>query len=65
MATNYEPDVTCADDSSVSYSDARTMWENGEFSDWVDDHGFPLTIGDESFSGWADIEDALSDDSWD
>lgn len=57
--------VTAADGRCIQYAEARILWENGEFSDWVDVHGFPLTIRGEEFGSWAGVEDALSDDSED
>ena len=60
-----EPDVLASDNSCMSYSAARTAWENGDFSEWVEAHGWPLTIAEEKFVNWKGVEDALSDDSWD
>jgi len=60
-----EPNVIAANGMCVTYSEARLMWENGEFSDWVAEHAFPLEIDGDTFSNWNGVEDALSDDSWD
>lgn len=60
-----DPEVIANDGQSITYSSARIMWENGEFSDWVEQHGFPLDIDGDMFSDWTGVEDALSDDSWD
>jgi hypothetical protein len=63
------PIVKCNDGTTMSYSNARSAWEAGELSDWVNAHGgFPLMIGNASISEEEcdeGIEDALSDDQWD
>jgi hypothetical protein len=61
-----EPDVEACDYTTVTYSEARSMWEAGEFSDWVNEHGgFPFDIGQEHFYSWDGTEGALLDDTWD
>ncbi len=67
MATSRldEPDCVADDASTISYREARVMWENGEFSEWVEQHGFPLTINGTDYSSWQGVEEALSDDTWD
>ena len=61
-----EPSVIAQDSRTITYTEARVLWENGEFSDWVEQHGgLPIIIDNDDVTRWADIEDALSDDSWD
>ncbi len=59
------PFVQAADGRRVTYRDARLLWEEGGFSEWVEEHGFPLTINLISYPSWAGVEDALSLDEWD
>jgi hypothetical protein len=67
----HEPTVTAANDACLSYHDARTAWEGGDFADWADRNGWPIAIDVATFSRpqndsqWDRIEDALSDDTWD
>ena len=65
MNQRTEPTIEAGDSARVSYSNARKMWEAGEFSDWVDEHGFPITIDGVTYHRWNKLEDALSDDQWD
>lgn len=60
-----QPEVVAADDSCMSYSDARRAWEAGEFSDWANQHGFPLVIDGDECKNWEEVEDSLSDPTWD
>lgn len=60
-----EPDVVCADGTTLKYSEARSAWEDGSLSDWIEEHGLPVTVGDEQIERLIDIEDAFSDSSWD
>ena len=63
--SNPEPAVKGNNGETVSYSTARIMWENGEFSDWADSVGFPLEIDGASVDTHDGVEDALSDNTWD
>ncbi len=46
----------------LSHSDAAVLWENGEFSDWVNlNGGLPIEINGQLHDSWDDIEDALAD----
>lgn len=65
FATTSEPTVTADDGCSLTYSEARVCWEAGEFSEWANEHGFPLVIDGESYTSFSGVEDALSDDTWD
>ena len=67
MATKQtEPDVVADDGAVMSYSEARVAWENGDFSAWVETHGFPLMIDGVKYPTWEScVEEALSDDTWD
>lgn len=61
-----EPFVECGD-ATMSYTEARTAWENGEFSQWVENND-PANLqfcinGD--VHGLDGAENALSDDQWD
>jgi len=66
ISTPEEPDVDADDGATMTYSEARRVWEGGEFSDWVERHRFPLTIDGATYESWEDdVEGALSDDRWD
>ncbi len=65
MSKKLEPRVNAADGTQISYSAARTAWENSEFSDWADLHGFPLMIDGVEYNSWEGIECTLSDDQYD
>jgi hypothetical protein len=58
--------VEACDYTVISYSEARSLWEDGQFSDWLEEHGgFPFDIGQDRFYNWDGVEDALSDDTFD
>lgn len=61
-----EPTVQAGNYATCSYSEARIMWENGEFSDWVEQNGdWPIYIDGIEVSA-DECEDALCrNDTWD
>lgn len=63
MARDRNPkrmDVIADDGAHLHIANALYIWEGGEFSDWVEQHGFPLTIGRKTFRSSDGVEDALS-----
>ncbi len=54
-------EIIANDDAEITLADARSAWEAGEFSDWVEQHGFPIEIEGISYSNWDGVEVALAE----
>lgn len=55
------PDVVADNGAHLHIATAMYLWEGGEFSEWAEQNGFPIQIGEAVFEGWDGVEDALID----
>lgn len=64
-----EPFIKAPNGTTIPYTEARTLLEDGEFSTWLEQHDPENTEefcinGDEWF-GLSEADEQLSDDQWD